>query len=138
MLEAARQLALAQPLPDDAAAIFELFHATVGRDDNDAPVSLSLPVFGTTDATMPLLAKLPSLTSLSCRQVDAEKKSFAVVAQLPKLESLDLSSTSVDDNAVGYLSEMKSLRVLSIADTNISQAGYEKLKAALADCEIRK
>jgi hypothetical protein len=138
MLEAARQLALAQPLPDDAAAVFELFDAHVGRDDSGKVVSLTLPAIGTTDATMPLIAELPSLTSLSCYRVQVKKESFAVVAQLPNLERLDLNTTPVDDSAVGYLSKMTSLRVLSIGGTQISQAGYEKLKAALGDCEIRR
>ena len=61
---------------------------------------------------------------------------IAPLTALKNLTKLDLTQTEVDDAVVGPLSQMKSLRALRIRRTKITAAGFEKLKAALPDCEI--
>jgi hypothetical protein len=136
MLAAAQQLALAEPVPEDPAAILETFRATVGKDDAGQIVSLSLPSFGITDATMPLVAKLPDLKTLFASNVDAGKEALAVIGQLGKLETLDLAGTAVDDSAVDWIRKLTALRKLTIANTKITDAGRQQLKEALPECEI--
>ena len=59
------------------------------------------------------------------------------LSKLSTLEVLSLDDTSIGDEAEPYLMRMKGLRVLSLAGSRVSAASIAKLRAALADCEIR-
>jgi|GEM_PF-3617494 len=137
MMEAANMLALAMPLPDDPAAVFEAYNATVRKDDAGKVEVLQLASRSITDETMKLLPKLADLKELNASDAMASKESLAVIAQLPKLESLNLQHKAIDDSSIEWLSQMKSLKKLMLGSvTKVTPEGLEKLKAALPECAI--
>lgn len=61
---------------------------------------------------------------------------IAKLHQLAELRRLYLRNTELTDASIAELSTMNDLRVLSIHNTFISQSGYERLQAALPNCQI--
>jgi hypothetical protein len=119
--------------------------------------TLEIPCSKITDAAMEPISRFPKLTVLDISHTPVTNHGVRLLESLP-LEKLNLCSTKIDDAAVESLVRMKDLleldvsgtkltdqaipafekmtqlESLDITDTEISEQGYEELKAKLPDC----
>jgi hypothetical protein len=86
------------------------------------------------DESLKKIAALSLLKFLSLNQSygSASPAGLSSLATLSALEWLDLSGAEwIDDSSIGTLAGLKNLRLLSVRNTRITNAGAERLQAAL-------
>lgn len=113
MIHAAEQMTLAEELPEDPAAILEKFGASLRRD-MDNVTEVKLWAIRTTDATLPLLKKFPSLVRLDAQTSNLQDRSLAGIAELTTLKSLDLRDLEVTPEGISNLKALTQLTDLSL------------------------
>ena len=82
------------------------------------------------------IGQLKNLRVLVLDYTQTDVKGFAQLAGLTLLEELSLDSANVSDESVPVIAGMKKLRALNLYHTMVTEAGLEKLKAALPECRI--
>jgi hypothetical protein len=55
---------------------------------------------------------------------------------MPSLENLSLDTANITDAALASLTQMRGLKRLNLYHTTVTDAAFEKLKAALPNCTI--
>lgn len=84
---------------------------------------------------------LPQLRKLRDLHVNGgssvEVNGLTYIAKTPSLESLFLLSTEVTDEELQVLAVLTKLKGLDIRGSNITQAGIDRLKTAMPNCNIR-
>ena len=89
-----------------------------------------------TDSQVKQIGGLTRLKSLELVNCDLSDKGFAELARSKTVARILLPCPSITDASVEHLASMKQLTTLDISGTRITEAGFNKLKAALPDCEI--
>lgn len=74
---------------------------------------------------------LKKLVTLDLQGARTDAEALRAIASLPKLEDLVLSDANVDDDSLAILGDGKSLTTLALNRTAVTDAGIEKLVAAL-------
>ncbi len=89
-----------------------------------------------TDAAFKSIARMHRLARLDLRSVKITDDGIAPLATLENLTFLNLYGVPVTDEAVTALVKMKSLQNICITETKITDAGKNRLQAALPATEI--
>lgn len=97
---------------------------------------LSLNNTEITDDSLATLGSLPKLTQLSLNYTNVSDRGARYLSALPNLQGLTLTGIQISDNAVDDLARLKHLKSMYIRWTHISNAGAERLRKELPDCEI--
>jgi len=113
MIQAAEQMTLAEELPEDPAAILEKFGASLQRD-MDNVTGVKLWAIRTTDATIPLLKKFPSLVQLDAWTSNLKDRTLTAIAELTTLKSLDLRDLQIAPEGISNLKALTQLTDLSL------------------------
>jgi hypothetical protein len=74
---------------------------------------------------------LKNLVTLDLQGARIDAEALRAIASLPKLEDLVLSDANVDDDSLDVLADCKTLTTLALNRTAVTDAGAEKLVAAL-------
>lgn len=129
MQRAADIFVLAEPLAEDPVdRLFERFNSTVHRNDRGEPYSISLDTFGTTDSTLPLLRKMPTLTQLKARGLRVKDVSWGVLGWLPNLELIDVTGVAMGDEGVASVCQHSKLKQLEIGHDNLPLTAIKQLE----------
>jgi Leucine-rich repeat (LRR) protein len=95
----------------DDAGIAEIARSPL----NDQLDSLCLSDMSLTAKSMPLLAKMPKLTSLNLRSVDVDDAAVNMLTTSKTLRSLKLQHTNIKGSCLKQLASMDSLRKLGLS-----------------------
>jgi WD40 repeat protein/serine/threonine protein kinase len=88
------------------------------------------------DDAIEQLTDLPKLRKLHLHGLEVTDEGLKYLLQLPSVVDLNLNNTSLGDPAVKFLSAMPRLTYLQLKNTKLTQAGFDKLQAALPKCKI--
>lgn len=87
---------------------------------------------------LPTIAALRDCKVLLLGHLPIGDVELARLKKLSRLQHLDLSHTQISDRAVGDLAQMRSLAGLNLRGTRVSQAGLDRLRRALSECQISR
>jgi hypothetical protein len=65
-----------------------------------------------------------------------DNKNLPLLKALPALRELSIDSADVNDDSVSVLTSMSGLEKLNLYHTLVTEAGVQKIKAALPRCEV--
>jgi hypothetical protein len=82
------------------------------------------------------LAGLTKLSELVLRGTRMTTEAVVMLSGLSALVRLDLANTPLADDALPYLERFANLEFLGLRHTQVSQAGRERLRRALAKCRV--
>jgi len=85
---------------------------------------------------MTTVGRLVNLESLDLTYTHVSDAERAKLAPLTKLVDLKLDSVDLTDAGIATVAALRSLKQLDLYHTLVTEKGYEKLKAALPNCEI--
>jgi serine/threonine protein kinase/Leucine-rich repeat (LRR) protein len=126
------------PRPDVAAPVMlvdEAGHTHTPRRWADVPTTyrevraIDLSHTIVRKEELPLLAKLPTLESLSLANTAIDDDGLRELEGVKSLTRLDLANTPVTDKGVARLARLDQLRELDLSGTKITDAGLESLTA---------
>jgi hypothetical protein len=100
-------------------------------------VEISLPKNLTIQEALPFLTRLDNLKSLSIQSESIPVDELMNLESLNWIDSLYLNSVAVTDDSVAAIAGFGHLRWLSLKHTRISEAGRQRLQAALPNCSIQ-
>lgn len=116
MVNIARTLELAKPLPEDPIAVLKLYGVELEGPAKKPVAAKSF--YHTTPATMTLLTKIPSLESLLLDTSVLGDTTFDALAQMPKLSTVFMDRYAPTDE---YLPELKKLPHLTALQINLEE-----------------
>jgi len=90
-------------------------------------VRLNLELTNVSDASMPVIAAMPSLTELDLTQTKITDEGIASLAKHPSLRKLWIGGTQISDRSVAILSTIPKLDQLQYEDSAITEQGYSTL-----------
>lgn len=90
-------------------------------------VRLNLELTNVSDASLPAIAAMISLTELDLTQCKVTDEGIAALARHPSLRTLWIGGTQVSDRSVAILSTIPKLEQLHYADSAITQQGFSTL-----------
>jgi hypothetical protein len=90
-----------------------------------------------TDAGLEHLACCSQLKFLGANNTAITDAGAAIIARHRNLESLSLSDTHITDEGLAELAKLPHLKELWLHNTPITDDGYNRLQAALPDCQIQ-
>ena len=86
--------------------------------------------------SMTVIAEMRGLRTLNLDYTSVDDKSFVGLSGLRGMQQLSLDSANVGDEAVPAILGMKGLRTLNLYHTQVTQAGVDRIKAALPECKV--
>lgn len=95
---------------------------------------------GSTDVTsegLQSLQYLPQLQSLDLRRAQLKGDQYSVLHHCPNLSDLTLLLSTIDDAGLEQIADLKILTTLDLRSTQVTEAGVEKLRAALPNCSVK-
>jgi serine/threonine protein kinase/Leucine-rich repeat (LRR) protein len=98
--------------------------------------ALGLDSLTVTDEGLQHLEGLTELTHLNLLSTKVQGPGLRHLAGMRELGQLWLANSRVDDESLKHLESLKALRQLLLDKTPVTQAGVDRLKKALPECEI--
>ena len=117
MLKCVATLAPKTPLPDDPAAALRQLGAKIDKGANGSVSAVRFDDQRATDATLAVLAKLPSLERLDVHRCPITDEGLAHLAGLTALKELNLSDCEFTDAGLSALSGLTNLEQLNLASS---------------------
>lgn len=90
-------------------------------------VRLNLELTNVSDASLPMIAAMPSLSELDLTQCKVTDEGIAALAGHPSLRTLWIGGTQISDRSVEVLSTIPKLEQLYYEDSAITQQGFSRL-----------
>lgn len=90
-------------------------------------VRLNLELTNVSDASLPMIAAMPSLSELDLTQCKVTDEGIAALAGHPSLRTLWIGGTQISDRSVEVLSAIPKLEQLYYEDSAITQQGFSRL-----------
>jgi hypothetical protein len=101
-------------------------------------VELNLQDAGLDDNEMPGLEEFTALTRLRLSRNRLTDATVPVIARLPEIERLNLyANVGITDASVDVLASMKALRRVDLWETGMTPAGFERFQALRPDVELQ-
>jgi hypothetical protein len=117
MLKCVATLAPKTPLPDDPAAMLRQLGAKIDKSANGSVSAVRFDDQRATDATLAVLAKLPSIERLDVHRCPITDEGLAHLAGLTALKELNLSDCEFTDAGLSLLSGLTNLEQLNLASS---------------------
>lgn len=90
-------------------------------------VRLNLELTNVSDASLPMIAAMPSLSELDLTQCKVTDEGIAALAGHPTLRTLWIGGTQISDRSLEVLSTIPKLEQLYYEDSAITQQGFSRL-----------